>query len=158
MQSQEQLQPLNSQKYNFNNFHLKIDRNSIPLSLLDKINTNFAEIISIITKNFNSGLIKNSYLILEFLKVSKFSFYYGGDFEKPIEGYFECIFSFRKQEPLIQVLKKNIATLNKSAENSYSSHWEKKWFILKKDMLCYTDCPSINYAKDVINTLINKKF
>ena len=118
----------------------------------DSVYTNIDKILSYIIYFYNKTTARDLPILKEFLKISAISFYNNNGI-KPFEGYAE-----KKADPryLRLVIKKIFSPL----ENLLFKQRNRRWIVLKDDMICYLNDPNNQVGKNVYwfdeNIEINK--
>ena len=118
----------------------------------DSIYTNIDKILSYIIYFYNKTTARDLPILKEFLKISAISFSNNNGI-KPFEGYAE-----KKADPryLRLVIKKIFSPL----ENLLFKQRNRRWIVLKDDMICYLNDPNNQVGKNVYwfdeNIEINK--
>ena len=105
-----------------------------------KIISNINNITSYIIYMYNQTKLRESDVLKEALRISAISFS-NNDGVKPFEGY-----GFKKAEPraLRQVMKVILSPL----EYLIFKQWNKRWLVLKDDMICYLNSPNTMIGKN----------
>ena len=108
---------------------------------IDSIPNNIDKILNYIQYFYNQTQARDCSALKEFLQISAISFY-NNDGIKPFEGY-----AFKKAEPRIvrQILKIIFSPL----EYLFFKGRNKRWIILKDDMICYMNDPNKMVGKNV---------
>ena len=101
---------------------------------------NINKITDYIKYMYNETKVRESETLNEALRISAISFS-NNDGVKPFEGY-----GFKKAEPrmLRQVMKILISPL----EYLIFKQWNKRWLVLKDDMICYLNNPNLLIGKN----------
>ena len=86
----------------------------------------------------NIDLIKKRTDFLEFLEISRYSFDSFHEGKKPKEGYVQ---KKTNRGSFVQCIFCLLPCFCKT--------WQKRWFVLKDDMICYLDNSSSSIGKDV---------
>ena len=103
------------------------------------------ELVAILNEIFNHPKLKNHFKILEFLEISMYSFDNLDDneyFQKPKEGYILKRCKAGKFFSCFQALCCKNCPCCKL--------WQRRWFVLKEDMIFYLDNSYSNIGKDVL--------
>lgn len=106
-------------------------------SKLDEYKGRTSVISEIINQLINIPRVRNKMVFLEFLEISQHSF---NEETKPKEGYILKQSKILRQGSCLKAL-------------CCCKRWQRRWFLLKDDLICYLDSSSSNIGKDV-NTLI----
>ena len=107
----------------------------------DSIPNNIDKIINYIQYFYNQTKARDSCALKEFLKISAISFY-NNDGIKPFEGY-----AFKKAEP--RIVRQMLKIIFSPLEYLFFKARNKRWIILKDDMICYMNDPNKMVGKNV---------
>jgi hypothetical protein len=107
--------------------------------------SNIENVLNIINFICKIPLIRNQYFFLKFFEISQYSLDCVKDGFKPRELLIKKRSNTRKKSSFwvnaLRVFKK----------------WQKRWLVLKDDVICYLDSPYSNTARDV-NLFLNNYF
>ena len=119
---------------------------------IDLIYDNIEIIIKYIQYLYNDTEARNLPIFNEFLKISAISFYNNNGI-KPFEGY-----AYKKADP--RYLRYVIKILFSKIEHAFFKQRNRRWIVLKDDMICYMNDPNKMIGKNVYwfdeNSEINK--
>ena len=103
---------------------------------------NINKISDDILEFYNNPKIKNIQCFKEFLRISATSFISDNFGKKPLEGY-----AYKKAEPrgFRFLLRYSFFCL----EYCFFKGWNKRWVVLKDDMICYLNSPTTSVGKNV---------
>ena len=91
---------------------------------------------------YNNPKIKNIQCFKEFLRISQTSFISDNFGVKPLEGY-----AYKKAEP--RCFRKFLRISFFCFELCYFKGWNKRWIVLRDDMICYLNSPTTLVGKNV---------
>ena len=108
---------------------------------IDLIYDNIDIILKYIQYLFNDTEARNLPIFKEFLKISAISFYNNNGI-KPFEGY-----AYKKADP--RYLRYVMKLLFSKIEHAFFKQRNRRWIVLKDDMICYMNDPNKMIGKNV---------